>query len=115
MLLKEILLLAIALGLSNWGGGGSLYGNIFDCNLFIQNVEGADLHKNNKAAVDYLLGQTYGIRALYAFTLYRTYGGVPIVKKVKVLDGQVTADALYTGRAIPKDVMDFIKEDLQNH
>jgi hypothetical protein len=97
-------------GLSSWAG---LYGNIFDCNLVIQTVEGSEIHKNNKEKVDILLGETYGIRALYYFTLYRTYGGVPMVRRVKVLDGQVSPTDLYTGRATPKVVMDSIKSDIQ--
>ena len=97
-------------GLSSWAG---LYGNIFDCNLVIQMVEGSDIHKNNKEKVDVLLGQTYGIRALYYFTLYRAYGGVPLVTRVKVLDGQVSPTDLYTARATPKEIMDFIKSDIQ--
>ena len=97
-------------GLSSWGG---LYGNIFDCNLVIQMVEGSEIHKKNKEKVDVLLGQTYGIRALYYFTLYRAYGGVPLVRRVKVLDGQVSPTDLYTGRSTPKTVMDSIKSDIQ--
>ena len=100
-------------GLSQWGGAGSVYGNVFDCNLMIQNVENSDIHKNDKSTVDFLLAQTYGIRAFHYFKLYRTYGGVPLVDKVKVLDGQVTADELYTGRSTPKQTMEFIKADLQ--
>lgn len=97
-------------GLSAWGG--SLYGNIFDCNLLIQNVEGSDIHTANKKNIDIILGQAYAIRAMYYFTLYRTYGGVPVVTRVKVLDGKVSAEDLYTGRSTPKDVMDFIKSDI---
>ena len=100
-------------GVSQWGGSGSVYGNVFDCNLMIQNVENSDIHKNDKSTVDFLLAQTYGIRAFHYFKLYRTYGGVPLVDKVKVLDGQVTADELYTGRSTPKQTMEFIKADLQ--
>lgn len=100
-------------GLTQWGGGGSLYGNIFDCNLFIQKVEGSDIHTNNQKDVDYLLAQTYSIRALYYFTLYRAYGGVPLITRVKVLDGQVSPQDLYTARATPKEVMDLVKADLQ--
>lgn len=100
-------------GLTQWGGGGSLYGNIFDCNLFIQKIEGSDIQKNNQKDVDYLLAQTYSIRALYYFTLYRAYGGVPLVTTVKVLNGQVSPMDLYTPRATPKEVMDLVKSDLQ--
>lgn len=82
-------------GISGWGG---FYGNIFDCNLLIQQVEGKPLHTENQKAVDYLLAQTYSIRALYYFTLYRAYGGVPLVKEVKVLNGSVEQSDLYTPR-----------------
>ena len=100
-------------GLSQWGGSGSVYGNVFDCNLMIQNVENTDMHTGNKATVDFLLAQTYGIRAFHYFKLYRAYGGVPLVDKVKVLDGQVTADELYTPRSTPKQTLEFIKADLK--
>lgn len=97
-------------GTSSWAG---LYGYIFDCNLLIQRVEGTPLHIANKAAVDYILGQAYGIRAMYYFYLYRTYGGVPLIDKAKVMDGTLTPAELYTARSTPKQVMDFIKADLQ--
>lgn len=96
-------------GVTSWG---SYYGNIFDCNLLIQKVEGSDIQTANQKDVDYLLAQTYGIRALYYFTLYRAYGGVPIITAVKVLDGQVSQSDLYTARSTAKEVMDFIKADL---
>lgn len=86
---------------------------LFDCNLFIQNVEDSELHKSDKSTVDYLLGQVYGMRAFYYFHLYRTFGGVPKIDRVKVLDGQVKAEDLYTPRATPKEIMDFIKQDIE--
>lgn len=96
-------------GISGWGG---MYGYIFDCNLLIQEVEGKDLHNANKTEVDVLLAQAYAIRALHYFNLYRTFGGVPIVKEVKVLGGKVSQSDLYTPRSTPKEVMDFIKSDI---
>ena len=94
-------------GFSSWAG---LYGNIFDCNLLIQKVaENTSLTGSN---INHILGQAYGIRAYYYFYLYRTYGGVPLIDRVKVLDGAVTAEELYTGRSTPKQTMDFIKADL---
>ena len=97
-------------GTSNWAG---MYAGIFDCNLFIQNIEETDLYKSETAKMDYLLGEVYGMRALYYFTLYRTFGGVPLIERVKVLDGQVSAEDLYTKRSSPKEIMDFIKSDIQ--
>lgn len=97
-------------GITNWAG---LYGSIFACNLFIQNIEDSDLYKREKAQLDYLLGQVYGLRAYYYFSLYKTFGGVPIIERVKVLDGQVKAEDLYTKRSTPKEVMTFIKSDIE--
>ncbi|BEG99498.1 RagB/SusD family nutrient uptake outer membrane protein [Bacteroides sedimenti] len=108
--IKENNLDASNTGVSGWAG---LYGYIFDSNLMIQKVEGSELQKNNKAAIDYALGQAYGIRAMYYFYLYRTFGGVPLVDKVKVMDGQVSPADLYTPRSTPKQTMDFIKADLK--
>lgn len=96
-------------GISGWGG---FYSNIFDCNLLIKQVEGTALQTANQKDIDFLLAQTYAIRALYYFTLYRAYGGVPLVTEVKVLNGKVVQSDLYTPRATPKEVMDFIKSDL---
>lgn len=94
-------------GFSSWAG---FYGNIFDCNLLIQEVEKNEALRSDN--INYMLGQAYGIRAYYYFHLYRTFGGVPLIDRVKVLDGAVTAEELYTARSTPKQTMDFIKADL---
>ena len=99
-------------GLTGWGGAGSIYSHIFDCNLMIQNVENSDLHTSSKAVVDNLLAQAYGIRAFHYFKLYRAYGGVPLIVKAKVMEGQVSPDQLYTARSTPKEVMNLIKSDI---
>lgn len=44
--------------------------------------------------------------------LYKTYGGVPIVTTVELLDGKVTADKFYVERATPEATLSFIKEDI---
>ena len=107
--IKENNLDADNTGISNWNG---TYGYIFDCNLLIQEVEGTALQEENASTINYLLAQAYGIRALHYFTLYRTFGGVPLIERVKVLDGQVDVETLYTPRSSAKTIMDFIKSDL---
>ena len=107
--IKENNLDADNTGISGWN---NIYGYIFDCNLLIQEVEGTALQSENASTINYLLAQAYGIRALHYFTLYRTYGGVPLIERVKVLDGQVDVETLYTPRASAKTIMDFIKSDL---
>jgi starch-binding outer membrane protein, SusD/RagB family len=95
-------------GYGSWAG---FYNRLLHVNLAIRKVEN-ETPFLAQADRDYYLGQLYGIRAFYYFWLYRTYGGVPIVKDVKVLDGVISADPLYMERSTPKEVMDFIKDDV---
>lgn len=96
-------------GFSNWG---DIYGRITNVNLFIQRTEETDLleEKTKKK----LLAQAYGIRALWYFDLYRTYGSCPLHLIAKVANGVVIPQDLYEGRANASDVMKRIKEDLKN-
>ena len=95
-------------GISGWYG---LYGKILQVNHFIDQLENATTFLSTNQR-NYYLGQAYGLRAFYYFYLYRTYGGVPIIKEVKVLQGQVVAKDLYTPRSTAKQTLDFIKEDI---
>lgn len=95
-------------GIGSWMG---LYSNILQINHFIDQLEnGTEFLSADKR--NYYLGQAYGLRAFYYFYLYRTFGGVPIVTEVKVLQGKVEAKNLYTPRATAKQTFDFIKEDI---
>ena len=97
-----------ATGISNWNG---YYARIMQVNIFISEVEkGCTFLSENER--NYYLGQAYGIRAYFYFMLYRTYGGVPIIKTVEVLQGVTDAKDLYRPRATPKQTLDFIKEDI---
>ena len=77
-------------------------------NHFIQKVENECAFLSEADRKTYL-GQAYGLRALYYFMLYKTYGGVPIVTTVELLDGKVTADKFYVERATPEATLSFIK------
>ena len=82
-------------------------------NHFISEVSNgcSFLSESNKG---FYLGQAYGLRALYYFMLYKTYGGVPLITDVKVLEGgKISADALYTERSTPETILKFIKSDLE--
>ena len=95
-------------GISNWLG---LYTSILQTNLLIQELtEGTAFLSAEKR--NYYLGQAHGLRAFYYFYLYRTYGGVPIIKEVKVMSGRVEAKDLYQARASAKETLDFIKDDI---
>lgn len=95
-------------GISNWYG---LYAPIMQVNHFIQKVENeceflSDANRKSH------LGKAYGLRSLYYFMLYKTYGGVPIVTEVELLNGKVTADKFYVERATAEATLAFIKEDI---
>ena len=94
---------------TNWNG---FYGNILQVNVFIKNVEEGCRFLTDSER-NYMLGQAYGLRAFYYFLLYRTFGGVPFVEEAEVIYNTVSgAQDLYRPRATPKEIMDFIKEDI---
>ncbi|SMC54991.1 RagB/SusD family nutrient uptake outer membrane protein [Pedobacter africanus] len=96
-------------GLSGWAG---FYADIFQINNFIYQVG----QTNFLSAEDkgYYLGQAYGLRALYYFHLYRTFGRVPLATEPKVLTNTPTSsDQAYLPRAkSEKETLDFIKSDI---
>lgn len=95
-------------GVNNWY---DLYGPIMQVNHFIQKVEN-ECDFLNEASKNQYLAQAYGIRSMYYFMLYKTYGGVPLVTEVELLNGKVTADKFYVERATPEATMAFIKENI---
>jgi len=95
-------------GLTAWAG---FYGRLLNINLAIQKLE-KETPFLSEASRNYYLGQLYGLRAFNYFWLYRTYGGVPIVTEVKVLEGVTSAEPLYLERSSPKQTLDFIKSDV---
>lgn len=95
-------------GVSNWNG---IYGKLMQVNHFIQQLENGCHFLHQKEKEQYL-GQAYGLRAFYYSYLYRTFGGVPIVTTVKVLEGKISAEKLYTERSSATDVLQLIKSDI---
>lgn len=106
--IKSNTLSASSTGVSSWDG---LYSRIMQVNLFIQNLENGCTFLTDAQRSSYL-APAYGLRALYYFMLYRTYGGVPLITTVKLLDGQISADALYTARSTAEETMTQIKSDI---
>lgn len=95
-------------GMENWNG---LYSQILNTNIFISKVEN-ECDFLEAAKKNYYLGQAYGLRAMYYFLLYRTFGGLPIVDQPSVLEGVTDARNLYTARSSAKKTLDFIKGDV---
>ncbi len=94
-------------GLTNFGG---FYGPILDLNLFLQQIETVEA---SEAMKNYYRAQVYGIRALYYFDLYRTYGTVPIRLTPDVVNGVLDVNVLSMERAAAADVMAQIKSDIE--
>lgn len=99
---------AASTGISNWNG---LYSNILQVNHFIDQVENNCKFLSNDQK-GYYLGEAYGIRALYYFMLYRTYGGVPLELKPRVMEGATNASDLYLERATAEKTLQQIKDDI---
>lgn len=95
-------------GVSNWAG---FYSRLLQVNHFIEQVEN-ECKFLSDANRKYYLGQAYGIRAYYYFVLYKTYGGVPLVTSVEVLNGKISADRFYVERAGEEATLQLIKEDI---
>lgn len=95
-------------GITNWA---NFYNKILNVNEFIEQVENQCTFLD-AVTKNYYLGQAYGIRAYYYFHLYRTFGGVPLIKEAKVMSGITNAESLYKERATAKQTLDFIKEDI---
>ena len=93
---------------SNWCG---YYSKILQVNHFIDEVEnGCEfLSESQKNAY---LAKGYGIRAYYYFLLYKTYGGVPMEKDLKVMGGSIDLVSLYMERSSAEEILSFIKSDI---
>ena len=88
---------------------GGPWGNIRNCNDFIEGVTGSTLTESEKRE---LLGQAYFLRAWQYYLLVKTYGGVPIVDKVQITDiGE--ASNLAIPRSTTKQCIDFICEEMK--
>lgn len=103
--------LAMHVGDPGVTGWGDIYGRITNVNLFIQRTEETSVLPEDKKKE--LLAQAYGMRAMWYFDLYRTYGSCPLQLIAKVANGVVVPEELYEGRAEASVVMTQIKTDLQ--
>ncbi|UFH34343.1 RagB/SusD family nutrient uptake outer membrane protein [Flavobacterium acetivorans] len=91
-----------------FGGWAGLYGNIHKVNDFLKNVP--NISFTNQADKNHLMGQAYGLRALYYYTLLKTWGDVPIsLEPVTNID----PSSLGKARSSQNEVMTQIKADIK--
>ena len=90
-----------------FGGWAGIYTNIHRVNDFLANVPNVTFV--NEDDKNHLLGQAYGIRALYYYTLLKTWGDVPII-----LEPLTTVDpsSLSKARSSEAEVMAQVKSDI---
>lgn len=92
-----------------FNGWAGIYTNIYRINDFLANVP--DISFNNEDDKNHLLGQAYGIRALYYYTLLKTWGEVPLTTEPLA---DVDPAGLSRGRSSEAEVMTQIKADLES-
>ena len=98
----------ITVATAPFNGWGGLYTRIHRINDFIANIPSVVF--NDASEKKHLLGQAYGLRALYYYTLLKTWGDVPII-----LDPLTDVDPslLSRVRSSQTEVMTQIKSDLE--
>lgn len=90
-----------------FGGWAGFYGNIHRVNDFILNVPNIEFQ--NEETKNHLMGQAYGLRAYYYYTLLKTWGGVPISTEPLT---DIDPANLSKPRASEDEVMSLIKADI---
>lgn len=97
----------ITIATAPFGGWAGLYFNIHIVNDFIVNLPNVPFA--NESEKGHLMGQAYGLRAFYYYTLLKTWGAVPIsLEPLKEVD----PNGLSRARSSEADVMAQIKSDI---
>ena len=97
----------ITIATAPFGGWAGLYTRIHRINDFLVNAPNVTF--NNESEKSHLIGQAYGLRALYYYTLLKTWGDVPIILEPLT---DVDPSLLSRARSPQTDVMAQIKSDI---
>jgi len=89
----------------NWAG---FYTRIHRINDFILNVPNIEF--SNPDEKSHLMGQAYGLRAFYYYTMLKTWGDVPIITEPKF---NIDPSDINRARSPKSEVMNLIKADIQ--
>ena len=90
-----------------FGGWAGLYTRIHRINDFLVNVPNINFIDEDEKS--HLMGQAYGLRALYYYTLLKTWGDVPIILEPFA---DIDPADFKQARSPQIDVMNLIKTDL---
>jgi len=91
-----------------FGGWAGFYTKLQRINDAIKHIPGIDFTSSNDK--DYLLGQVYGMRAFYYYTMLKTWGGVPLVTEPTE---SIDYNTLEKPRASEQEIMNQIKLDIE--
>ncbi len=91
-----------------FGSWAGFYTRIHRLNDFITNVPGITFKNEEEKA--HMLGQAYGMRAYFYYTLLRTWGAVPITSEPQV---SIDPSQLSKERSSAAEVMTFVKADIE--
>ncbi|MDX1364779.1 MAG: RagB/SusD family nutrient uptake outer membrane protein [Arenibacter latericius] len=97
----------ITVATAPYGGWAGLYTRIHRLNDFLVNVPNIEFI--NEGDKNHMIGQAYGLRALYYYTLLKTWGDVPITLEPL---GVVDPASLAKERSPQSEVMALIKSDI---
>lgn len=92
-----------------FGGWAGFYSNIHQVNDFIENVP--DIEFQDESEKKHFMGEAYGMRAFYYYTLLKTWGKVPLNTEAFSFEG---AEGLSKERAPKEEVMQQIKADIDS-
>jgi len=97
----------ITVSTAPFGGWAGLYSNIHRLNDFLVNAPNVSFV--NEDDKNHMLGQAYGLRALYYYTLLKTWGDVPIILEPLT---DIDPAVLSKPRSSQAEVMSTIKSDI---
>lgn len=97
----------ITIATAPFGGWAGLYTRIHRLNDFLLNVPNVEFLDESEK--NHLIGQAYGLRAFYYYTLLKTWGDVPIITEPLT---DLNPEGLSRARSPKADVMDLVKSDL---
>ncbi|AVR47139.1 RagB/SusD family nutrient uptake outer membrane protein [Christiangramia fulva] len=98
----------ITVSTAPFGGWAGFYGRIHQINDFLQNVP--NINFSDEVTKNHLMGEAYGLRAYYYYTLLKTWGAVPISTEIL---NTTSAEGLSKPRSSQEEVMQLIKDDLE--
>jgi hypothetical protein len=98
----------ITVSTAPFGGWAGFYSRILKINDFLKNVP--EIEFQTPEDKEHMLGQAYGLRAYYYYTLLKTWGAVPISTEIL---STTSPEGLSRARAPKEEVMQLIKDDIE--